>query len=222
MSRTLVAVALAALITVGGLSACGPKITEAPPEPTEPLVAGAVPTDLVEAPTVEPTEALTTTAALTASGGVTTTGALTATGGIAMTGGITTTTAVTTTDTLTNAVELDGTTWAMFAMGDPVKPTAVLTSTTVTIGFSGGLISGDTGCTPYNASYAVLGDTIRISPPVLSGASCTDAGRKAQEDAYLKALAATATWKGDEYQLRLRSSDGKSVLQYLRSVGATQ
>jgi heat shock protein HslJ len=110
----------------------------------------------------------------------------------------------------------------MFAMGDPSKPTAVQTTTTVTIGFSGGLISGTTGCTLYNASYALLGDTIGISPPVLSGASCTDAVLKAQEDAYLKALAASATWKGDEQQLNLRSSDGKSVLQYLRATGATQ
>jgi heat shock protein HslJ len=220
MSRTLVAVALAALITVGGLAACGPKETEAPAVPTAPMVANAVATEVVATPTVEATEAVTATAALTATGGLTVTGGVTTTGALTTTRGAAATGAVTTTETLTNAVELDGTAWAMFAMGNPVKPTAVLTTTNVTIAFAGGLVTGSTGCTPYSASYVVQNDVIRISPPVLSGAACTDARLKAQEEAYLKALAASNTWKGDALRLKLISSDNKSVLQYLRTVGA--
>lgn len=113
---------------------------------------------------------------------------------------------------------LVATPWQLVAYrSGPGAVTATLAGTTVTATFDPeGRVTGSAGCNAYGASYTLTAPDLTIGPGVSSRMFCHHPeGIMTQEQDYLQALAATATydWEGD--RLTLRSADGSLIAQFV-------
>ncbi|NML47135.1 META domain-containing protein [Ramlibacter sp. G-1-2-2] len=68
------------------------------------------------------------------------------------------------------------------------------------------------GCNRFDGGYALDGAALRFQPPGGTRHDC--AGGTAQEQAFLQALAATASWRQDGDRLQLLAADGKPVAAF--------
>ncbi len=102
---------------------------------------------------------------------------------------------------------LDGTAWRLTAVGSAdALPGGML-------GFSGGKLTGSTGCNSFGGTYSQDGSslTVTLGPSTMIG--CPPP-LDAQERAVLKALPATASFAQDGDALELLDSSGTTLLAY--------
>ena len=85
---------------------------------------------------------------------------------------------------------------------------STLAGTDLTANFGAdGMLSGNSGCNTYNASYTTDGNKITIGPAATTMMACEQAVMD-QEQQYLAALATAATYRIDGSRLELRTADG--------------
>jgi heat shock protein HslJ len=71
-----------------------------------------------------------------------------------------------------------------------------------------GRASGSAGCNRFTTRFALTGSTLRIDPPAATRMSCPEPGVMAQEQAFLRALAAVRTLRIEGDVLELRDDGG--------------
>ena len=107
---------------------------------------------------------------------------------------------------------LTATTWQLLAYGRAATPQLVLDGSTVTANFdeNGGL-GGVAGCNNYVSSYQIEDGVVRIAPPGLTRKLCPNSDVMAQENDFVKALAAARTMQFVGAQLHIDYGDGMLV-----------
>ncbi len=114
-----------------------------------------------------------------------------------------------------NIPELPGTLWQLDsyvnAAGEMVDAPP---NAEVTLEFKEDQIGGVAGCNLYFASYEIKGDTLTIEALNSTERYCPGAGIMDVEYQYLAALGEVVAFTGDEEQLQLLSSTGKTLLTF--------
>jgi heat shock protein HslJ len=114
---------------------------------------------------------------------------------------------------------LVGTFWRVTAYHDGSTVVAVLPDTQPTARFSpAGLVSGETGCNVYGASYRVEGATVAVGPIITTLRACLSEAAAAQERAYLAALSASSRYTIAADQLTLSDTSGTTQLELVQQM----
>jgi heat shock protein HslJ len=79
-----------------------------------------------------------------------------------------------------------------------------------------GMLSGNSGCNTYSASYKTEGDKITIGPAATTRMACEPAVMD-QEQQYLAALSTAATYRIDGSKLELRTADGALAANFTKA-----
>jgi heat shock protein HslJ len=111
--------------------------------------------------------------------------------------------------------ELSATTWKLAYYSDGQGGWfAAINGTNVTATFGlDGTLSGNAGCNPYSSQYSVNGNSISITVPGVSVATCSESVMK-QEQTYLSRLPLATTWKITDSTLMLSDASGNSLISY--------
>lgn len=105
--------------------------------------------------------------------------------------------------------------WTLSQYWDGTQMQPVLSGTLVTTNFdAANNVSGSGGCNTYSSTYQVSGDTLAISPPLITGIACAP-DVNAQELAFFTALDSVTGFNIEAGQLYLLNSSGTTVLEYL-------
>jgi heat shock protein HslJ len=108
---------------------------------------------------------------------------------------------------------LEGPTWGVTGYNNGRQAVvSPLLHTELTLVFRGGSISGSSGCNSYTASYTRDGDRLTIGPLASTRKACPGTDVMQQEQEFLAALAAAATWSIQDDRLDLRRSDGATAV----------
>ena len=116
---------------------------------------------------------------------------------------------------LLNPAAIQDTQWMVTAMNNgkggvvSVPPEVGITA----LFQSGGILTGFAGCNSYNATYAAVGNTIKIEKITSTKAACPQALNE-QEATYLANLAKAATGKLGVDTLDLYDADGALLVSY--------
>jgi heat shock protein HslJ len=116
---------------------------------------------------------------------------------------------------------LMATPWALQAFGGPDVPLAALQGKNITLEFGAdGRAGGSAGCNTYSGGYTVDGDKLTFSPLITTMMAC-EPELMALEQAYLAALAKTASYRIVDGQLELLDANGQMILTFapLESTG---
>ena len=109
---------------------------------------------------------------------------------------------------------LTSTPWALQAFGGPDVPLAALQGKNITIEFNAeGRASGFAGCNTYGGGYTVDGNSLTFGPLISTMMACEPA-LMTLEQAYLAALAKTASFQITDGQLDLMDANGQMVLNF--------
>jgi heat shock protein HslJ len=84
-----------------------------------------------------------------------------------------------------------------------------------------GQIEGSTGCNAFSGPYTVNGDSMSIGPLLSTSAACGSSLMENQQQQYLNALQATATWSVSDGALMLRDPTNDLLVQF-QSAGPAQ
>lgn len=86
-----------------------------------------------------------------------------------------------------------------------------MVGTVLTVAFENGVVTGQSGCNTFRATYSTTGDRITIGPAATTRKMCgTEV--MTQEQQFLKALESATTWSFDGALLHLHRADGERVL----------
>jgi len=77
-----------------------------------------------------------------------------------------------------------------------------------------GKVSGNASCNQFSGGYQTSGNKITIDPGAMTMMMCPDEGLSAQEQNFIAALSAAATYKIEGEQLDLIDKDGNTVLTF--------
>lgn len=113
-----------------------------------------------------------------------------------------------------SAGNLAGTSWTLVELNGepPVGDTGP-----ITLGFEGAnQAGGNSGCNSYGATYVARRTSLRITDLVSTLRACVDPRLNDQEAAYLRALAAVASYQVEGDRLWLRDAAGAVVLVFER------
>jgi heat shock protein HslJ len=92
----------------------------------------------------------------------------------------------------------------------------LLPGTTITLEFSGDQISGSAGCNQYGGSYETSGDRLRIGDVFATEMACLEpTGILEQEQAYLTALRAAASYQIIDARLEILDETGAQALAFV-------
>ena len=111
---------------------------------------------------------------------------------------------------------LDGTDWVLTAM-TPTVPG--LASVPVTAKFSGGRVSGHSGCNTYGTSFTQDGSKLTFGEDNVTTRIACPSGPSAIERAYLERLPKVASFSRSGSTLALKDADGATVLAYRTAPG---
>lgn len=117
---------------------------------------------------------------------------------------------------------LANTMWILQSYGDPNNPTPVEQGTQIDALFSATqTISGSSGCNSYTGHYAIQGNKLQFSLPIVTSKSCPQGMQ--QEATYLSALGSTVSYQISGASLEITYDNGKGLLKYstLALPGAT-
>jgi heat shock protein HslJ len=117
---------------------------------------------------------------------------------------------------------LANTMWILQSYGDPNNPTPVEQGTQIDALFSATLtISGSSGCNSYTGHYAIQGNKLQFSLPIVTLKSCPQGMQ--QEATYLSALGSSVSYQISGASLEITYDNGKGLLKYSASAlpGAT-
>jgi heat shock protein HslJ len=104
---------------------------------------------------------------------------------------------------------LPGSSWIVTGYNNGKGAVVSTTAGTVLTAIFGtdGVLSGNSGCNTYSASYQLDGDKITIGPAMTTRMACDQAAMD-QEQQYLAALSTAAMYRIDGNKLELRTADG--------------
>jgi heat shock protein HslJ len=103
---------------------------------------------------------------------------------------------------------LDGSAWVLAA----IAGRQVHGSTTATLQFEKGRLSGTDGCNRYAGSYSATGSAFEVSPQLASTEMACPEGAEAEAQAFIAALSAARAYRIDGARLLLLSSDGTTLV----------
>ncbi len=110
---------------------------------------------------------------------------------------------------------LTATPWALQAFGGADVPLAALQGKNITLEFrADGGAGGSAGCNIYGGDYTVDGNKLTFSPLITTMMAC-DPPLMTLEQAYLAALAKTASFKVVDGQLDLMDANDQMILSFL-------
>jgi heat shock protein HslJ len=114
---------------------------------------------------------------------------------------------------------LDATSWSLDTYRDEQGELVdVLPGSVVTINFQADTVSGQAGCNNYNGSYEVDGDNLTFSPLATTRKMCADPpGVMEQENAYLRALEAVASYSMGGSSLEMTDSRRDTLLTFTQA-----
>jgi heat shock protein HslJ len=111
---------------------------------------------------------------------------------------------------------LAGTSWRVTGYNDQGTFVAVLPETQLTARFGAvGLVSGETGCNSYSASYSIDGSALAIGPIATTLRACLSEAAAAQEQAFVTALSLSTQYAFAGDQLTLSDATGGTQLELL-------
>ena len=113
---------------------------------------------------------------------------------------------------------LPGTSWIVIGYNNgkqAVVSTMAGTDLTAKFG-TDGMLTGNSGCNDYTATYKIDGDKISIGPAATTRKACEQAVMD-QETQYLAALSTAATYKIDGSKLELRTADGALAADFMKA-----
>ncbi|MCE5208745.1 MAG: META domain-containing protein [Chloroflexi bacterium] len=103
---------------------------------------------------------------------------------------------------------LEGTSWTLTSLaGSPS-----MESTTITVQFSNGEISGSSGCNSFGGTYDVKGNKLGTAELASTLMACTDSGVMDQEQAFMAYLQDAQSFEVGEGQLKIITADGVELL----------
>ncbi len=107
--------------------------------------------------------------------------------------------------------------WVAVSLADSTGANVPLTTTAPTITFNDdGTVNGTTGCNTLFGPYTVEIGTISIGPVATTRVACTSEALTTQENAYVTALDAAATWTIEDDLLILADSAGTTLATFAR------
>ncbi len=115
----------------------------------------------------------------------------------------------------TEALPLEGTAWTLttIAKPDTQAVSSTIAGTRVTAQFDAGTVSGSGGCNTYHGTYEASGTSLTFGPLAATRKMC-EQDVSTQEQGYLAALDATASFTIDGDQLSLSDDAGQMLLQF--------
>lgn len=111
------------------------------------------------------------------------------------------------------SLPLEGTGWQLTSYDVDGTAVDVPAEVTVTARFSGGRLSGSSGCNAYTADYTQDGDALRIGTVASTLMACPDPAASV-EAAYVAALERVAAFSTDAATLALSDRAGATVLTF--------
>ncbi len=117
-------------------------------------------------------------------------------------------------------LDLNGTAWVLSALPGFVLQTDAIP----TARFADARVQGSDGCNRYSAPYTVMGSSLRVDPRGATTQMACPPPIATQSEAFMGAMARTASYRVFEGQLQLRGADGKVVATFARqpqSLGGT-
>jgi heat shock protein HslJ len=115
---------------------------------------------------------------------------------------------------------LEGHTWVLQTYAVAGTATSVPSTVTVDATFIGGRVSGTGGCNVYGGSYTASGASLTFGPLVSTMMACGDP-KDAVEQAYLAALAKSATYTATATALTIYDAAGAEILSYAAAAPAS-
>ena len=114
---------------------------------------------------------------------------------------------------------LDGTSWALTSYQDDAGDTVnILPRSTTTAHFQADTVTGVAGCNNYNASYQVNGNKLTFGPAATTRKMCgSPPGIMQQENAFLKALDSTASYRLKSSSLEMIDGRGNTLLVFKKA-----
>jgi len=112
---------------------------------------------------------------------------------------------------------LVGTEWMLADLaGTPVIADSKASLTFLEVGRA----AGNGSCNRFTGSVTITGDALKFGPLASTRMACMDGGVSAQEDAYLKALAAANRYEYRDPELRIYATGYDKPLRFTRSSAA--
>ncbi|MFM7584859.1 MAG: META domain-containing protein, partial [Caldilinea sp.] len=109
---------------------------------------------------------------------------------------------------------LETATWQLTAVADSNGMLAqVPDEVTATAAFAQGMLSGQSGCNQYGATYTLENTSLQITPGPMTLMACLGPQMQIEQD-FLAALAATESYQIQDNQLSLVGSDGQTVATF--------
>ncbi len=118
-----------------------------------------------------------------------------------------------------SAASLDGTDWVLTSM-TPTVPG--LSAVTVSAKFSGGRISGHSGCNTYGTSFTQDGDSLTFGKDIVTTRIACPLGPSAVEQAYLAQLPKVASFARSGSTLMLQDAQGSTLLAYEKAPSGSE
>ncbi len=108
--------------------------------------------------------------------------------------------------------DLNGTSWTL----TQIQGKPVLNDTKPDLSFDNGQASGAGSCNGFGGSYTLSGNKLTFGPLMSTMMACFPTEIMDQEQAYLSALSATASFRVDGDRLTLFDAGGKILLEFTR------
>ena len=111
------------------------------------------------------------------------------------------------------AAPLEGTQWTLVALrgasiaGTPHAPSLLLQADQMRA-------SGSSGCNRWSGPYTLAGTHLAFGPAAGTRMACMQGME--QEQAFLDAMTAVASWRVDGARLELRDAQGETILQFVK------
>jgi heat shock protein HslJ len=115
----------------------------------------------------------------------------------------------------TEALPLEGTAWTLTTIATPDSQavSSTIAGTKVSAQFDTGMVSGSGGCNTYHGTYETSDSSLTFGPLAATRMMC-EQDVSTQEQGYLAALDATASFTIDGDQLSLSDDAGQMLLQF--------
>lgn len=111
--------------------------------------------------------------------------------------------------------DLEGTTWVLeLYVNSAGQPSGLQPDTQITVLFADGQLGGDAGCNSYTGQYTTEGSELTIDIGAMTMMYCGPEEVMQQEQEYMAALGASASYHIEQDGLRIANATGKTILQY--------
>ena len=114
---------------------------------------------------------------------------------------------------------LVGTEWGLADLAG----TPVIANSKASLAFpEAGRVAGNGSCNRFTGAVTISGDTVKFGALASTRMACMDGGVSAQEDAYLKALAAASRYEYHDPDLLIYASGYDKPLRFTRAAAGTK